>query len=147
MLNNLLRNRVTEKDVRAWMDRNGFYGGSADIQDLELYAVQRPGWLQIFSFQVRVKSRENSERPGDHDQPWTALFGVVKDDERRRGDMKTQVELLPTAEQQAQKLEQWSRGLITKSNQRNQSNGSLLLLIAVVVVSAAIALTILNLFT
>jgi len=141
MLKDAIRNRVTEKDVRAWMDRNGFYGSSATIEELELYAVQRPGWLQIFSFQARVKSREESEAP------WSAMFGVVRDDERRRGDQKTQVELFSTAQEQAAKLEQWSEGLIAKSKQRDQSNGSLILLIVAIVVCAAIVLSIVNLFT
>lgn len=123
------------------MDRNGFYGNSADIRDLELFAIERPGWLQVFRFQVRVKSREESEKP------WSEMFGVVKDDERRRGDKKTQVEMFPTAQQQADKLEQWSQGLIAKSNQRNQSDRSLLLLIAAGVICATVALSLLNLFT
>jgi len=141
MLNNLLRNRVTEKDVRAWMDRNGFYGNSAEIEDLELHSLGRPGWLQIFSFQTRVKSREQS------DQPWKEMFGAVKDDERRRGDKNTQVELFPTAQQQADKLQQWSEGLLVKSSQRDRSNGSVLLLIAAGVACASITLYLVNLFT
>lgn len=128
------------------MDRNGFYGTSAEIRDLELYAIQRPGWLQVFSFQARVKSREGSEGEKSND-PWNEMFGVVKDDERRRGDGKTQVELFPTSQQQADKLQQWSQGLIAKSNQRDQSNRSLLLLIAAVVICTTIALSLLNLFT
>ena len=146
MLNNLIRNRTTEKDVRAWMDRNGFYGTSADIRDLELYAIERPGWLQVFSFQARVKSREGSEGETS-EAPWSEMFGVVKDDERRRGDDKTQVELFLSAQQQADKLQQWSQGLIAKSNQRNQSNKSLLLLIAAGVICTTIALSLINLFT
>lgn len=141
MIDNLIRNRTTEKDIRGWMDKNGFYGSSAKIKELELYAVQRPGWLQIFSFQVRVKSRQPSE------QPWQEMFGVVKDDERRRGEMKTQVELFPTAQQQTDQLLQWSEGLIAKSNQQHLSNGNLLLLIAAGVVCATIVLGLVNLFT
>ena len=103
--------------------------------------LERPGWLQIFSFQARVKSRE------DLDQPWKEMFGVVKDDERRRGDKKTQVELFPTAQQQTDKLQQWSEGLIARSSQRDLSNGNVLLLIAAAVVIAVIALSLVNLFT
>ena len=123
------------------MDRNGFYGTSADIRDLELYAIERPGWLQVFRFEVRGKSRAESE------EPWSEMFGVVKDDERRRGDKKTQVEMFPTAQQQADKLQQWSQGLIAKSNQGDRSNRSLLLLIAAGFICTTIVLSLLNLFT
>lgn len=123
------------------MDRNGFYGTSADIRDLELYAIERPGWLQVFRFEVRVKSRAESE------EPWSEMFGVVKDDERRRGDKKTQVEMFPTAQQQADKLQQWSQGLIAKSNQGDRSNRSLLLLIAAGFICTTIVLSLINLFT
>lgn len=141
MLDSLIRNRTTEKDVRAWMDKNGFHGNSATITELELHAVQRPGWLQIFSFQARVKSHQPSE------DPWQEMFGVVKDDERRRGEMKTQVELFTSREQQSEKLQQWSEGLIEKPNQRDRSNGNLLLLIAAGFVFATIVLLLVNLFT
>ena len=123
------------------MDRNGFYGNSADIRDLELYAIERPGWLQVFRFKVRGKSRAESE------EPWSEMFGVVKDDERRRGDKKTQVEMFPTAQQQADKLQQWSQGLIAKSNQGDRSNRSLLLLIAAGFICTTIVLSLINLFT
>jgi hypothetical protein len=139
MLKSLVRNRTTEKDVRAWLDQNGYYGTSATIEGLELHAVQRPGWLQIFSFQARVKSRDGS------DQPWSDMFGVVKDDERKRGDQKTQVELFPTAGQQTDRLEQWSQGLISKSNSKDK--GSPLVLTIAGVVCVAIALSIINLLT
>lgn len=138
MISNAIRNRVTEKDVRAWMDDNGFYGNSADIEHLELYAVQRPGWLQIFSFQTRVKLREESE------QPWRKMYGAVKDDERRSGNHKTQVELFANVDQQTEKLQQWSEGLIARGN---QSSKSLLLLTAGVFLFAVVALSVINLFS
>ena len=75
------------------------------------------------------------------------MFGVVKDDERRRGDKKTQVEMFPTAQQQADKLQQWSQGLIAKSNQGDRSNRSLLLLIAAGFICTTIVLSLINLFT
>lgn len=137
-MKNVLRNRVTEKDVRSWLDNNGYYGNSAEIRDLNLYAVQRPGWLQIFRFEIRVKSRQESQ------EPWHDMFGAVRDDERRRGDNKTQVELFADAHGQQEKLDQWSQGLIA---QGNQDNASVLLLIGAAVVFATIMLSLLNLVT
>ena len=50
-------NRVTEKDIRDWLDANGFVGRTAKINDLELHAIERPGWVQVFEFQMRSKIR------------------------------------------------------------------------------------------
>ena len=141
MLNNVLRNRVTEKDVRAWMDQNGFYGNSADINHLELHAIERPGWVQVFSFEARAKSREESE------QPWQELYGVVKDDERRRGSNKTKVALFGSIDQQTERLEQWSQGLIAKKVEGDQSSTTMVLLMVGGVVFSAIAFSLINLFS
>ena len=144
MLQNAIRNRTTEKDLRAWLDKNGFYGNSAQIKELELHAIQRPGWLQIFSFQVKAKSRyEIDVTEGDND-PWGDFFGVVRDDERRKGDNKTQVELFPELQQQQEKLHQWSDGLIRR---RDQSSANLLGLTAAIIVSVVLILSIINLFS
>ena len=35
-----LGNRVTEKDIRQWLDDNEFQGNSAQINDLELHAIK-----------------------------------------------------------------------------------------------------------
>ena len=141
MLNNVIRNRVTEKDIRAWMDQNGFYGSSADIHNLELHAIERPGWVQVFSFETRVKSREESK------QPWEEMFGAVKDDERRRGSNKTKVALFGSIEQQTERLEQWSQGLIAKKAEGDQSTTTMVLLMVGGVVFSAIAFSLVNLFT
>ena len=60
-------NKVTEKDIRDHLTANGYYGRSAEIRGLNLVAVQRPGWLQVFSFDLRAK---------DVDGDWRELFGT-----------------------------------------------------------------------
>ena len=141
MLNNVIRNRVTEKDIRAWMDQNGFYGSSADIHNLELHAIERPGWVQVFSFEASVKSR------GESEHPWRELYGAVKDDERRRGSNKTKVALFGSIEQRSVKLEHWSQGLIAKKSEGDQSSTTMVLLMVGGVVFSAIAFSLVNLFT
>ena len=39
----LLRNRVTEKDLRDWFSRQGWDGKSGSVEELELIAIERPG--------------------------------------------------------------------------------------------------------
>jgi hypothetical protein len=75
VLGDFAKNRTTEKDIRTWLNANGFEGKSLEVIDVELYAVERPGWLQIFRFRVREGTDE--------------YFGVVRDDERLRGKDKT----------------------------------------------------------
>ncbi len=70
-----LKNRVTEKDIRDWLSRNGYFGNSAKFGELELHAIQRPGWYQIYRFHAQVKR---------NDDQWTSLFGTARDDERFR---------------------------------------------------------------
>lgn len=51
---NLIANRVTEKDLRQHLTGMGYVGRSAKITGLELVAIERPGWVQVFEFQMRA---------------------------------------------------------------------------------------------
>ena len=93
-------NRVTEKDVRDHLNRCGYHGDSANILQLELVAIERPGWAQVFSFHTDVTPIQ-----GDR----VRLYGVVDDDERRG----TSVHLTPDPDERQRVLERVSRGRIT----------------------------------
>lgn len=69
----LIRNGVTEKDLRDYLTANGYYGRSANILKLDLKALERPGWVQVFEFHVHAKKQEGN---------WEELYGVVRADER-----------------------------------------------------------------
>lgn len=89
-------NRVTEADIRAWLDNQGYHGRSAKFDEVELDAIRRPGWLQVYRFQCTVKSSSNE---------WIQLWGVVKDDETQtRRDLKTTIWAFDDSKQQQQKL-------------------------------------------
>lgn len=107
MLGELAKNRTTEKDIRNWLNANGFHGNSAVITDVELHAVQRPGWLQVFRFQAKVKSRDENLP-----EPWRNIHGVVRDDERLRGGAQTEVKIFDDEESQQLQLKNWSVDLI-----------------------------------
>ena len=123
MLTDFAKNRTTEKDVRAWLAVNGFDAQSAEILDVELHAVQRPGWLQIFRFRLRVKSSDKKSDGSRNEK--REYFGVVRDDERLRGKDKTQIQLLDSAEQQAVVLAELSEELIVRGE---RSGGYLIFL-------------------
>ncbi len=97
----LIGNKVIEKDLRDHLEASGYYGRSAEFSRLELVGLQRPGWLQVFAFEVRAK-----EQGGD----WVDLFGACRDDER----VKTFDVVLTRAEAERDKqLAEFSDGLIT----------------------------------
>ncbi|QDT65714.1 hypothetical protein [Calycomorphotria hydatis] len=71
----LIANRVTEKDLREWLERGEHYGSSARISELELVAIQKPGWVQIFRFRAMAKHKTS--------ETWEELCGLIRDDERK----------------------------------------------------------------
>lgn len=96
----LIGNKVTEKDIRDYLTENGYYGRTAKIVDLKLVAVQRPGWLQVFRFDLRAKQQD-----GD----WVELFGTCRDDEAAK---LFEVSLSQDATARDLQIEAWSDGLI-----------------------------------
>ena len=129
-------NRVTEKDIRDWLDANGFVGRTAKINDLELHAIERPGWVQVFEFQMRSKIRptqistyQDEESEAELEPAWLDRFGVVLDDERKRTQsLRTQIWVFEDREGQQAKLESVSQGMLVRNS---GSNSSALLWIAV----------------
>ena len=105
MLNSLIGNKTAEKDIRDWLSTNGWYGNSAEFTELELHAIKRPGWLQVFRFSCNVKSRSDTR---------TVLHGVMRDDERFK---RTEINAFESLNAQRRLLNQWSEGLIVTRSQ------------------------------
>ena len=128
-------NSVTEKDIRDWLDANGYVGRTARINDLELHAIERPGWVQVFEFRVRAKAspaineHEGEESEAGTESAWLERFGVVLDDERKHTQaLRTQIWIFEEKEQQQAKLESVSEGMLVRNS---GSNSTALLWIAV----------------
>ncbi len=96
LLDRLIRNRGTEKDVRDYLDQQGWEGKFAQFDYLELFAIQRPGWVQVFKFSLRVPDSEGE---------WRRWLGVVRDDERN----SIQVSLVESELEQEQIAERLSK--------------------------------------
>lgn len=109
-----IRNRVTEKDLREWLDQAGFAGQFANIEELELHAIERPGWIQVFRFEVNV--REN-QVDAESERPWLNRWGVILDDERKRRE-PTKVWLYDNREQQLAQLCELSAGRLVLKHGR-----------------------------
>lgn len=99
-----LKNRVTEKDIRDYLESQGYEGPSAKFDSLELVAVQRPGWVQIFEFVVRVSQGDDRQQ----------FYGVAKDDERNG----ITVFLGKTQADQERTSHRWSEGLIRHRSEK-----------------------------
>ena len=122
----LIGNKVTEKDIRDYLTENGYYGRSAVIRDLNLTAVQRPGWIQVFQFEVRAKSVEGE---------WRDLFGTCRDDEAAE---EFNVFLSPDRSDRDGQVATWSEGLLTTAKRERHWVEVALLGVFVAVMALAI---------
>jgi hypothetical protein len=98
----LIRNRVTEQEIREWFTANGFDGDAATISDVEIHAIARPGWLQVFRFEAVVRTAES---------PAKQLFGACCSDERFGSP---EIAVFESCAMRGSQLELWSEGLIVR---------------------------------
>ena len=96
----MIGNKTAEKDIRDFLSENGYYGKSAKFTELEIHAIKRPGWLQVFRFTVEAKSV---------DDEWVMLFGAMKDDERFK---LNEIQLFENFNRRGHQLSTWSEGLL-----------------------------------
>ena len=114
----LIRNRVTERDIRDWLQKNGYDGGSAILDSVELYAIKRPGWQQLFRFSGSVRRQTPDSDDLTERLP---VWGVALDDERKPTGSQMEVILCDCEEAQLERLSELSAGMLTanKSADRN----------------------------
>ena len=101
-MKSLIGNKGAEKDIRDWLSTQSFCGKTAQFSEVELHAIKRPGWLQVFRFEVRARM--------NNDQ-WMQLFGAMRADERYG---EPQIIVSPDQDGRDVQLEKWSKTLITK---------------------------------
>jgi hypothetical protein len=58
LVKDVIRSRSAEKDIRDWLSENGYSGNSARFAEVELHAIMRPGWLQVFRFELKCLNDE-----------------------------------------------------------------------------------------
>lgn len=103
-----------ENAIRRHLSDNGYFGGTAKFRAVRLAAVQRPGWLQVFRFEVtaRVADIGQADAAAETDpSPATYhdLFGLVREDHRHN---QTEVRVFRSSEQRAELFGRWSDGLL-----------------------------------
>jgi len=116
----LIRYRVTERDIRDWLQENGYEGGSALLDSVELYAIKRPGWKKLFRF--AGKTRKQSTDP-DEVLPKDTVWGVLLEDERQPYGKRAQVILCDSEEDQQDRLDELSVDMLTVTKTRESWPG------------------------
>ena len=132
----MLRNKTAEQDIRHYLATHGYYGRSARFDELELHAVGRPGWVQVFRFTVEARKQSGE---------WDRLLGALRDDQRSKS---LKVFLSRSPFEQRQRLEMWSAGLIVAKGKRGKSTSDGTILwgqLAIVVGGIVTVLTVLSL--
>ena len=129
---NLIRNRVTERDLRDWLQENGYEGGSANLESVELHAIKRPGWKQLFRFTGKIRKQSADE---DEVLPKVLFWGVAIDDERLPVDARTKVLLFETEGEQLGKLNELSADMLTASRSGEGNGIWMLFVVAIFAVS------------
>ena len=99
--------RVTEREISDWLSKHGYKGKSAKFAEVELHAIQRPGWLQIFRFELTVLDSNGLS---------VQLFGAVRADERYG---PPHISVYPETAARDEQLAEWSEGLITQRRHRS----------------------------
>ncbi|MFG0290614.1 MAG: hypothetical protein ACF8CQ_20735 [Rhodopirellula sp. JB044] len=119
--------REMEMSIRSHLTQNGYFGHTAKFEAVRLVAVQRPGWLQIFRFEVtarvnptrsstsgtgnRIANAEYSEHDDvpDPDAEYHRLYGLVREDHRHN---RSNVRVFQSESQRRELFQRWSDGLI-----------------------------------
>ena len=93
--------------IRKRLTSEGYLGDGGKFHYMRLVAVQRPGWLQVFSFNVSVRQSQSGSD--------TLLFGLLRQDERYN---RTEVRFHQNTSERQRLFDEWSEGLIvTRRNQ------------------------------
>ncbi len=95
--------RDMELAMRNALGRDGFQGHSARFKNVRLVAVQRPGWLQIYTYEASWNTETSEHSLG------RTVLGLLRQDERFD---RIQIRHFANYEARAQLLHQWADGLV-----------------------------------
>jgi hypothetical protein len=99
-----ISDRDMERVMRSRLSGLGYYGDTAEFVSVRLVAIQRPGWLQVFSFTVDAR---RANVGGEREM--VRLFGLVRQDERYH---RCEVEVFTNTIQRNFLYQHWTEDLI-----------------------------------
>jgi len=105
--------------IRRHLSDQGYQGGGAELKQVKLIAVQRPGWVQVYRFEAvarrqvidELENESASATPPSHSVTSGSqlLYGLVRDDGRFGCEVQTFIH----PARRIELFKQWSEGLIT----------------------------------
>ncbi len=99
-----------ERSLRAHLTGRGYYGDTAKFLTFRLVAIQRPGWLQVFSYSVEARVANSTNASTDSaEREVVKLFGLVRQDERYR---RCDIEIFRNAAERHALYNRWTEELI-----------------------------------
>jgi len=103
--------RDMEIAIRKHLSLNGYYGRSAKLKRVRLVAIERPGWLQVYRFEVsaRVALDEELEGVATVEAEYHDLYGLVKDDLRHKISV---VRVFKCEKERRELFARWSENLV-----------------------------------
>ncbi|WDI40857.1 hypothetical protein [Bremerella sp. P1] len=109
--NDWVGDKEMENSIRHHLDQSGYYGALAQITNVRLVAIQRPGWLQIYRFEVKARVRIDAEETdGPDPAPQHAqLLGLVRQDFRKSIN---DIRLFDQPQARRELFRDWAEGLI-----------------------------------
>lgn len=109
---NWIGDRDLEILLRTRLKGRGYRGDSARFEAVRLVAIQRPGWVQVFSFQAIVRQSQKLEEQSEVEE---TLYGLVRQDERSN---RADVEFFTDRSARRRLFKDWSQDLITLRGER-----------------------------
>lgn len=109
--NDWVGDKDLENAIRRQLDQAGYFGASAQITNVRLVAIQRPGWLQVYRFEANARVRIEPEEADGPDPPpkHVQLLGLVQEDFRK--SLKD-IRLFDDPEARRELFRDWAEGLI-----------------------------------
>ncbi len=107
--NNWCGDHEMELAIRKHLTKNGYYGGTVQLRNVRLVAVQRPGWLQVFRFEATARRRAEETDGPDPEPVYEELYGLVQDDIRHK---ITRVRVFQNQAERKELFLLWSEDLI-----------------------------------
>ena len=91
--------------------QSGYAVHASKTRDVHLAALERPGWVQVWTFSVETHSMS----PPPSERKPVLLFGISRNDGRKSGTRVLLTEDEPT---RRQLLEVWAEGLLRRPERR-----------------------------
>jgi len=109
--NDWVGDKDTENSIRQRLQQEGYYGQTAELSNVRLVAIERPGWVQVYRFEVKARVKLEPAEVDGPDPPaqYRNLCGLVLQDYRKS---ISDVRLFDHPDPRRTQFRSWAEGLI-----------------------------------